>query len=81
MITEEFAGNPPYSNLPPLPDGTGIRPVRIESKPGGVLAGSSHESNTPRQIEHIGRGFFCRQAILLFVNILFKHCLVLTQKP
>jgi hypothetical protein len=25
-----FTGNPPYSNLPHLPDGTGIRPVRVE---------------------------------------------------
>jgi hypothetical protein len=29
-------GNPPYSDLPYLPDGTGIRPVRVGSKLGGA---------------------------------------------
>jgi len=57
-------GNPPYSNLPYLPDGTGIRPVRVGSKRRSLtrLLGTDMVSSRA----HMGRRVRCWSVVAPF---------------
>jgi len=57
-------GNPPYSNLPYLPDGTGIRPVRVGSKRRSLtrLLGTGMVSSRA----HMGRRVRCWSVVAPF---------------
>jgi hypothetical protein len=59
-----FTGNPPYSNLPYLPDGTGIRPVRVGSKRRSLtrLLGTGMVSSRA----HMGRRVRCWSVVAPF---------------
>lgn len=61
MITEQFTGNPPYSNLPYLPDGTDIRPVRVGSKP--AESDSAVRYSMVGSRAHMGRRVRCLSVV------------------
>ena len=64
VSSEQFAGNPPYSNLPYLPDGTDIRPVRVGSKPAESDSAVRYSMVSSRA--HMGRRVRCLSVVAPF---------------